>query len=89
MSTATPTRSWPGGGLNKRFHYERLLTAYLSRGAGYWQGVVGVADAAQVAEGRFAGGSDDVRVAVDAARRTLAIGVPHSALGLAPGDACD
>jgi len=72
-------------GLNKSFHYDRLLTAYLSRGAGYWQGFVGVADAAQVADGRMAGISADVRVAVDPSRRTLAIGVPRSALGLAPG----
>jgi len=72
-------------GLNKRFHYDRLLTAYLSRGAGYWQGASGVADAAQIAKGRFAGVSGDVRVAVDPARRVLAIGVLRSALGLAPG----
>src|SRR5262249_25498562 len=50
-------------GLNKAFHFDRLVTAYLARGAGYWQGVAGVADAAQIAEGRFAGRSADVRVA--------------------------
>jgi hypothetical protein len=72
-------------GLNKRFHFDVLVTAYLSQGAGYWQGLVGVADAAQVGQGRFAGRSGDVNVAVDPARRTLAIGVPRSALGLASG----
>jgi complex I intermediate-associated protein 30 (CIA30) len=72
-------------GQNQRFHYDVLVTAYLNKGAGYWQGTAGVSDAAQVAEGRFAGRSSDVRVAVDPARRTMAIGVPRSALGLPPG----
>jgi hypothetical protein len=72
-------------GQNKRFHFDVLVTAYLNRGAGYWEGMVGVADAAQVGEGRFDGRSADVQVAVDPARRTLAIGVPRAALGLAPG----
>ncbi|HEY6174368.1 MAG TPA: CIA30 family protein [Kofleriaceae bacterium] len=72
-------------GQNKRFHYDRLITAYLGRGAGYWQGFVGVADAAQVASFSVAARSSDVRVAVDPARKTLAVGVPRVALGLAPG----
>jgi hypothetical protein len=70
---------------NKRFHYDRLITAYLGRGAGYWQGVAGVADAAQVASFSLTARSSDVRVAVDPARRSLAVGVPRAALGLAPG----
>ncbi|HKA88221.1 MAG TPA: CIA30 family protein [Haliangiales bacterium] len=72
-------------GQNKAFHYDRLVTAYLAKGAGYWQGMVGVSDAAQIAEGRFSAVSKDVRVAVDPGRKTLAVGVPRSALGLPPG----
>jgi len=72
-------------GQNKQFHYDRLVTAYLSRGAGYWQGFVGVADAAQVAAFTMDGRSSDVRVAVDPARHTLAVGVPRAALGIAAG----
>ena len=72
-------------GQNKQFHYDRLITAYLSRGAGYWQGFIGVADAAQVAAFAMDGRSSDVRVAVDPARKTLAIGVPLAALGVAAG----
>ena len=72
-------------GQNKGFHYDRLITAYLSRGAGYWQGYAGVADAAQVASFSVAARSSDVRVAVDPARKTLAVGVPRVALGLAAG----
>lgn len=72
-------------GQNKHFHYDRLITAYLSRGAGYWQGFAGVADAAQIASFSVAARSSDVRVAVDPARRSLAVGVPRVSLGLAPG----
>jgi hypothetical protein len=72
-------------GQNKRFHYDRLITAYLSRGAGYWQGFAGVADAAQVASFSVAARSRDVRIAVDPARKSLAVGVPRVALGLSPG----
>jgi len=72
-------------GQNKAFHYDRLVTAYLSRGAGYWQGFVGVADPAQVAAFAMDGRSSDVRVVVDPARRTLAAGVPRAALGLPAG----
>jgi hypothetical protein len=72
-------------GQNKPFHFDRLITAYLGRGAGYWQGFVGVADAAQVAAFAMDGRSRDVRVAVDPARRTLAVGVPRAALGLPAG----
>jgi hypothetical protein len=72
-------------GQNKQFHFDRLITVYLSRGAGYWQGYLGVADAAQVASFSTDGRSSDVRVAVDPARRTLAVGVPRSALGLPLG----
>lgn len=72
-------------GQNKAFHYDRLVTAYLSRGAGYWQGFVGVADPAQVASFAMDGRSSDVRIAVDPARRTIAAGVPRAALGLPAG----
>jgi hypothetical protein len=72
-------------GQNKGFHYDRLLTAYLNRGAGYWQGYLGVTDSASVAAGQMGAISADVHVAVDRARKTLAIGVPRAALGLPPG----
>jgi hypothetical protein len=72
-------------GQNKRFHYDRLITAYLNLGAGYWQGTSGVADAAQVAALSMDGRSSDVRVAIDPARRAIAVGVPRAALGLPPG----
>jgi hypothetical protein len=71
-------------GQNKTFHFDRLITAYVNRGAGYWQGLAGVADAAQIAAFSVHGLSADVRVAADPARRALLVGVPRSALGLAP-----
>ncbi|HSR99517.1 MAG TPA: CIA30 family protein [Kofleriaceae bacterium] len=72
-------------GQNTAFHFDRLVTAYLSRGAGYWQGFVGVADPAQAAAFAMDGCSSDVRVVIDPARRTLAAGVPRAALGLPAG----
>jgi hypothetical protein len=75
-------RAW--WGQNKPFHFDRLVTAYLARGSGYWQGVTGVGDAEGTAAGRFDGLTTEARVVVDRKRRALVVGVPRDALGLRP-----
>jgi hypothetical protein len=67
-------------GSNAAFRFDRLLTAYLNLGNGYWQGAVGLADAAGVARGDMASLTDDVAVVVDRERRSLALGVTRRAL---------
>jgi hypothetical protein len=61
-----------------------LITAYLTRGSSYWQGVTGVGDADGIAAGRFDGLASDVRVVVERKRKALVVGVPRAALGLRP-----
>jgi hypothetical protein len=73
-------RAW--WGQNKAFRFDRLVTAYLSKGDGYWQGIAAIGDAAGAAVGRLDGIPGDVRVVVDRARRAIAVGVPRDALGL-------
>lgn len=62
-------------GSNSAFHFDRLVTAYLNRGEGYWQGQVGVADSAAVAEGRMESLGSDVAVALGPERRSVLVGV--------------
>ena len=75
-----PTNGAAWWGANKAFHFDRLITAYLWPGAGYWQGVLGVADAEAVGRGVMNDVSRDVRVAVDRDAQAFLVGVPGAAL---------
>lgn len=70
--------SWWG---TNKFKFDRLVSAYLNRADGYWQGVVGVGDSDSVDRGAFNNLSRDVRVAVDRTNREILIGLPRKALG--------
>lgn len=67
-------------GSNSDFRFDRLVTAYLSEGNGYWQGAVGVASAEDVGRGAMSALSSDVLAAVDRERNALLVGVPRDAL---------
>lgn len=76
-----PTNGTAWWGANKAFHFDRLVTAYLWPGAGYWQGALGVARAESVTRGVMDDLSRDVRVAVDrGAPGAFLVGVPGAAL---------
>ncbi len=75
-----PTNGTAWWGANKAFHFDRLVTAYLWPGAGYWQGMLGVADAEAVGRMVMDDVSRDVRVAVDRDGQALLVGVPAAAL---------
>lgn len=67
-------------GSNSQFRFDRLLTAYLNRGAGYWQGYVGLADDSGVSQGRMDNLTQEVEVFVDPIERSLFVGVDLSLL---------
>jgi len=67
-------------GTNK-FKFDRLVSAYLYAGDGYWQGVAGVADADGAGRALFTNVTRDIAVAVDRAAPAILLGVPRSALG--------
>jgi hypothetical protein len=63
-------------GFNKEFHFDRLLSAYLTRSGSEYQGVVGVTDSEGTKTFDFTRlGSDNVSVAVDRASNALILSV--------------
>ncbi len=70
-------------GTNK-FKLDRLASAYLYTGDGYWQGIAGVSDSEAAGKMLFTSVSENVRVAVDRAQNALLVGVPRADLGTAP-----
>ncbi|MGH7578050.1 MAG: CIA30 family protein, partial [Longimicrobiales bacterium] len=67
-------------GSNSGFRFDRLVTAYLTRAAGYWLGALGVASADDVPRGVIDGVTDDVVAAVDREHSAFLVGVPGEAL---------
>lgn len=67
-------------GSNSAFHFDELVTAYLTRTDTYWMGAVGVASAEDVGRGVMDGRTADVVAAVDRPNRYLLVGVPRQAL---------
>ena len=67
-------------GTNQEFKFDRLVTAYLNESGGYWQGPLGIADAAGVADFNMNNLSHDVAVAVDRDSPALMVGVPRRSL---------
>lgn len=67
-------------GANSTFHFDRLITAYLSLGWGEWQGALGVADAAAVAKGEVSSVTREVQAAIDRPGHALLVGVPANTL---------
>jgi hypothetical protein len=69
-------------GTNQAFRFDRLVTVYgFATGSGY-EGMIGVADAAEVQASNLQGsGGDRVQIALDQAHRAFFIGIPRRALG--------
>jgi Complex I intermediate-associated protein 30 (CIA30) len=75
-----PANGMAWWGTNSAFHFDRLITAYLSLGWGEWQGALGVADAAAVATGDMSSVTREVQAAIDRPGHALLVGVPASSL---------
>jgi hypothetical protein len=78
-----PDNGMPWWGTNKA-NFDRLASAYLFKGDGYWQGVAGVTDSDGAKRAIFNNLSRDVKVSVDREQRTIMLGVPRAALGSSP-----
>jgi hypothetical protein len=70
--------AWMG---TNKLKFDRLASAYLFKGEGYWQGVLGVTDSAAAGKTVFDSISKSAKASIDPAQRVLLIGVPRSALG--------
>lgn len=68
-------------GTNKTFKFDRLVSAYLFRAEGYWQGVVGVGDSEGAGRSFVNNLSRDIRVAVDRENREIIVGLSRRYLG--------
>jgi hypothetical protein len=73
-------------GANTSFRFDRLVTVYgWDTGTGY-DGIIGIADAAQVQAGDMGGAAaEDVAFIPDRSRAELVIGIPARALGAGTG----
>src|SRR5262249_18469689 len=63
-------------GVNKEFHFDRLVSVWLFKTGSNYEGVAGISSAAAVAEGDFMAEGRDVRVAVDREAPAFLVGVP-------------
>lgn len=75
-----PANGMAWWGSNTAFYFDRLATAYLMRGAGYWQGWLGMASAAAVAQGTMDELATELAVAALDEPPALFLGVPRAAL---------
>jgi hypothetical protein len=73
-------------GTNKAFHFDRVVTAYVSDVGPYYQGFVGVADVDGVNRGAMNDISKDVRIALDEKAPALLVGIRRADLGTSRGE---
>lgn len=76
-----PATGTPWWNVNKEFRFDRLVTVWLNRTGGVYQGAVGVADTEGASRFTMDNLGADLRVARDPASRSLAVGVPLATLG--------
>lgn len=69
-------------GANTAFKFDRLVSVWCMRVEEGCQGIIGAADAGQVASGIFSDGAGGVRLAIDRERRAFVVGVPRDSLRL-------
>lgn len=80
-----PTNGMAWWGTNQAFRFDRLVTVYGSATERGYEGMLGIADAAEVQAGNLEGSSGErVRIALDHAKPALVVGIPRGALGNAP-----
>lgn len=76
-----PANGMAWWGTNKAFHFDRLVTAYGSVTDSGYEGMTGIADAADVRAGNMSGPQPHaVRIALDRAKPAFLVGIPRSAL---------
>lgn len=64
-------------GTNSAFHFDRLISAYLTRVEGYWMGALGLAGGEDVARGVMDDGTvEGVRATIDRRGDAFLVGVP-------------
>lgn len=81
-----PDNGTPWWGANTAFRFDRLVTLWVFRTADAYQGVAGVADAAQVAGGELMGEAPaGLLFFLDRQSPAILVGVPRAALGSPPG----
>jgi hypothetical protein len=76
-----PANGMEWWGVNKAFHFDRLVSVWLFRTGDAYQGVAGIADAAAVTAGDFMASGNDVAFSVQREPSAFLVGVPRSALG--------
>ena len=76
-----PATGTPWWNVNKEFRFDRLVTVWLNRTGAVYQGAVGVADTEAVGRFTMDNLGADLRIARDPASRSLAVGVPLTAIG--------
>lgn len=73
----------PWWGANAAFRFDRLLSVYMNRAGGHYEGMVGVADASGIESGDFQSLGRDLLVVVDRAAPAFYAGVRRRDLGAA------
>lgn len=69
-------------GTNKAFHFDRLVTVWGNETGSGYEGMIGIAEADEVAAGSMAGSrGEHVLLVLDRAKPALVIGIPRRALG--------
>lgn len=82
INIAIDTNSDPNDGMawwgsNSGFHFDQLITAYLTRTESYWMGAAGLATAEQVGQMVMNGISSNVRAAIDRSEPAFLVGIPR------------
>jgi hypothetical protein len=79
-----PTNGMGWWGTNEAFRFDRLVTVYGSKTGSGYQGMLGIADAAEVQHGNLGGSSGErVQIGLDEGTPAFVIGIPRRALGTA------
>jgi hypothetical protein len=88
MSAAVDIDGNPDNGMvwwgTNKAKFDRLASAFLFKGEGYWQGYAGVGDSDSVGAADTTNLTRDVPVALDREQRAVLLGIPRWTLGTAP-----
>lgn len=79
-----PTNGMAWWGTNQAFRFDRLVTVYGFATPSGYEGMIGIADAAEVQAGNLQGSSGErVQIVLDHAKPAFVVGIPRRALGAA------
>lgn len=77
-----PNNGMAWWGTNKAFHFDRLVTVWGNETGSGYEGMIGIAEADEVAAGSLGGSRGErVLLVLDRAKPALVIGIPRRALG--------